>query len=243
MEVVNKLLNYDNLNIIQNTDWFSLSIDSVLLINFIKIKKNDKKIIDLCTGNAPIPMMLLKKYNEKELEITGVELQKEIYKLAKKSLKINKMDNEINLLNMDIKNLYSIYDSDTFDIITCNPPYFKVLTKKAILNDNQIKSVARHELKITLNDIFSISKKLLKNNGSIYMVHRTDRFMDVIKYMKKNNIEPKTIQFVYPKINSNSNIFLIEGRKNGNSGLKILEPLFVHDNNGNYFENIKKMFE
>lgn len=239
MEVINSLLNYKNMKIVQNTDWFSFSLDSVLLANFVRLNKRTINIVDFCTGNAPIPLILSQKT---KANIIGVELQREIYDLAKKSVLINDLSSRITLYNMDIKELTKMYETDTFDLITCNPPFFKVNTSSKI-NDNNIKSIARHEIKIDLNDIFSTARKLLKNNGSICIVHRTDRLIDIITSMKSNNIEPKRIQFVYPKLNSDSNIVLIEGTKNGNSGLKILSPLYVHDLNGDYLEEIKKMFE
>ena len=239
MEIVNRLLNYKDLKIVQNTDWFAFSLDSVLLANFVTINKNIKNIIDLCTGNAPIPIILSTKTNA---DITCVELQKEIYDLAKKSIDINNLNNRINLLNMDVNDLTNKYETDTFDIITCNPPYFKV-NEKSNLNDNKVKTIARHEIYLELDDIFLISKKLLKNNGIISIVHRPDRLIEIIESMKKNNIEPKKIRFVYPKKNSECNILLIEGAKNGNPGLKILPPLYVHGENGNYLEEIEKMFQ
>lgn len=239
MEVVNRLLNYKDLKIVQNTNWFNFSLDSVLLCNFVTLNKNTNNIIDFCTGNAPIPLILSQKTSSK---IIGVELQKEIYDLAKKSVEINNLQNQIELKNMDIKGLTKEYETDTFDLITCNPPYFKV-NKNSNLNDNDIKTVARHEVNITLDEIISISKKLLKNNGTIALVHRPERLIEIIETMKQNNIEPKKIQFVYPKMNSESNILLIEGTKNGNPGLKILPPLYVHDEDGNYLEEIQDMFQ
>ena len=110
------------------------------------------------------------------------------------------------------------------------------------MNENDIKSVARHEIKINLEDIILTAKKLLKNGGSLCMVHRTDRLIEIIEKMKKNNIEPKRIQFIYPKKNSESNIILIDGRKNGNPGLKVLNPLIVHNEDGSYTKEVLKIF-
>lgn len=239
MEEINRLLNYKDLKIVQNTDWFKFSIDSVLLSNFVKITKNTTNIIDFCTGNAPIPLILSTKTRAK---ITGVEIQKDVYNLAKKSIEINNLQNRIEILNMDVKEIAQKYESDSFDLITCNPPYFK-LKESSIINDNDIKSVARHEIYINLDDIFKVARKILKNNGTIAIVHRTDRLIDIIDCMKKNNIEPKRLQLVYPKFNKESNIVLIEGAKNGKSSLKVLPPIYVHDEDGNYLEEIKKMFE
>ena len=239
MEIVNKLLNFKDMSIVQNTDWFNFSLDSVLLSNFVSINKNTNKIIDFCTGNAPIPLILSTKTNA---NIIGVELQKEVYELAKKSVEINNLQDRIEILNMNVKDLYNKYDTDTFDVITCNPPFFKV-NDNSKFNKNDIKTVARHEIEINLDNIFSIAKKLLKNNGVISIVHRPDRLVEILEIMKKNNIEPKKIQFVYPKLNSECNIVLVEGSKNGNSGLKILPPLYVHDENGKYLDEIEEMFQ
>lgn len=239
MEEINRLLNYKDLKIVQNTDWFKFSIDPVLLSNFVKITKNTTNIIDFCTGNAPIPLILSTKTRA---NITGVEIQKDVYNLAKKSIEINNLQDRIEILNMDVKDIAQKYESDSFDLITCNPPYFK-LKESSIINDNDIKSVARHEIYINLDDIFKVARKILKNNGTIAIVHRTDRLIDIIDCMKKNNIEPKRLQLVYPKFNKESNIVLIEGAKNGKSSLKVLPPIYVHDEDGNYLEEIKKMFE
>lgn len=239
MEVKNRLLNYKDLVIMQNTDWFSFSLDSVLLPNFVTINKNIENIIDFCTGNAPIPLILSTKTNAK---IYGVELQKEIYELAVKTIKLNNLENKIEIINDDIKNLSNYFETEFFDIITCNPPYFKY-SKNSNINKNKIKTIARHEVYIDLNIIFSIAKKILKNGGVIAIVHRPDRLIEIIETMKKNNIEPKKIQFIYPKENSECNAILIEGKKNGKPGLKILKPVYVHDEDGNYKEDIKKLFE
>ena len=237
-EVVNDLVYFDNLKIVQNKEYFNFSLDSVLLPNFCCLNKSTKKIIDLCTGNAPIPLILSTMTNA---NIIGVEIQKNIYDLAIKSVKINKLEEKINIINEDVRKIDNYFDTDTFDLITCNPPYFK-LNEKSILNDNSVKSIARHEININLDDIMKISKKLLKNNGSICIVHRTDRLIEIIDKMKKNNIEPKRIRFIYPKVGKESNLVLIDGHKNGKIGLKLLPPLYVHNEDGSYTEEVLKMF-
>ena len=236
-KVINDLVNYKNLKIMQDKNYFNFSLDSILLPNFVNITPNTKKILDLCTGNAPIPLILSTRT---KANIIGVELQKEIYKLAIESVKLNHSDN-IEIINEDVKKVCKKFETDTFDIITCNPPYFKYY-KNSILNENDIKSVARHEIKINLEDIILTAKKLLKNGGSLCMVHRTDRLIEIIEKMKKNNIEPKRIQFIYPKKNSESNIILIDRRKNGNPGLKVLNPLIVHNEDGSYTKEVLKIF-
>jgi len=239
MEVENRLLNYTNMKIIQNTDWFNFSLDSVLLPNFVTLNKNIENIMDFCTGNAPIPLILSTKTNA---NIYGIELQKEIYDLARKTLKINNLDNKINIINDSVENISTHFKTEFFDVITCNPPYFK-FNKNSNINKNEIKTIARHEINIDLNIIFEEAKKVLKNGGVIAMVHRPERLVEIIQIMKKNNIEPKKLQLVYPKEGCECNTILIEGKKNGKSGLKILKPLYIHNNNGDYKKEIKEMFE
>lgn len=239
MKVLNDLVGYKNLSIYQNPDWFSFSLDSVLLPNFVTLNKNIKVVMDLCCGNAPIPLILSTKTNAK---IIGVELQKDVYELAKESVSYNKLENRIELLNMDIKNLKDIYTSDSIDVITCNPPYFKY-SEESNINDDIHKVIARHEKMITLEEIIDISHYLLKNNGCLAMVHRTDRLIEIINLFNKYGLEVKKIRFIYPKDNTESNMILIEGRKNGNTGLKVLSPLYVHNEDGSYREEVLKMFE
>ena len=239
MKVVNDLLDYNNLKIVQDDNYFNFSLDSVLLPNFVKLNKNTKKILDLGTGNAPIPMILSTMTNA---EIYGVELQKEIYELAVESLKINKLENRINLINDNIKNLDKYFESNSFDVIVSNPPYFKY-SEKSNINETIQKTIARHEKEITLSELVSIAKKYLDNNGTFAIVHRTDRLIEIIEEFRKNNIEPKRIRLIYPKEGEESNMVLIEGRKNGNIGLKILPPLIAHNKNGDYTDEVKKMFK
>ena len=236
MKVVNDLLGFD-LKIVQDTKYFNFSLDSVLLYNFINLKPN-MKVIDICSGNCPIPLMMSKKIDNK---IYAVELQKEVYELGKESIELNNLKDKIELLNMDAKDLNKIFDTDTFDLITCNPPYFKV-NENSKKNDNTVKSIARHEIMITIEDIIVLARKLLKNNGSLALVHRPDRLSEIVELMNKYNLSLKKIQFIYPKDNTESNMVLIEATKNGNNSLKVLEPLIIHNENGDYKENIKEMF-
>ena len=239
MKVTNYLLGYKDLKIVQDNEMFNFSLDSVLLPNFVTINKKIDRILDIGCGNAPIPLILSTKTNAK---ITGVEIQKEVYDLAIESVSINEKEKQINLINKDINDYYKEIETDSFDVITCNPPFFKYIETSNI-NKNDYKTIARHEVKLNLNQLFTIAKKLLKNNGVIAIVHRPERFVEVVEEMKKNNIEPKRVQFVYPKKNMEANIMLIEGSKNGKPGLKILPPIYSHENNGEYTEEVKKYFE
>ncbi len=238
MEVINYLLGYENLKVYQNSEMFNFSLDSVLLPNFVTLTTKTKKILDIGTGNAVIPIILSTKT---KASIDAVEIQKEVYELGKKSIEYNNLQEQINIYNQDIKDFSNSKESDIYDLITCNPPFFKI-SEQSHLNDTEYKTIARHEIKLNLEDIMIISKKLLKNNGTLGIVHRTERLIDIIELMKKHNIEPKKIRLIYPKIGSDSNILLIEGTKNGNPGLKILDPIYTHDESGEYTKEIKEYF-
>jgi tRNA1Val (adenine37-N6)-methyltransferase len=235
--VINDLVGYDSLKIVQNSNYFNFSLESVMIPRFC-VLKNNMKIIDFCTGNAPIPMILSTLTDS---NIIGVELQKEIYNLAVQSIKINNLEDRITLLNMNVLDIFNVYETDSFDLITCNPPYFRV-NEFSNLNNNMIKSIARHEIEIKLEDICRISKKLLKNNGSLVLVHRTDRLSEIINMLLKYNLQPKRIRFLYPKELENSNLVLIDARKNGNVGLKVLPPLICHNMDGSYTKEVLDMF-
>lgn len=238
METINYLLGYKNLKIYQDTDMFNFSLDSILLPNFVTINKKIKNILDIGCGNAVIPLILTQKTTAK---ITGVEIQPQVFELAKKSVVYNKLEDRIELINMDICEYAKTLESDIFDVITCNPPFFK-LGENSHLNESPYKIIARHELKLNLDSLFLISKKLLKNNGVISIVHRPERLIEIVEAMKKNNIEPKKIQFVYPGKNKEANILLIEGSKNGKPGIKILPPLYTHNIDGSYTEEVQAYF-
>ncbi len=237
--VKNYLLGYDNMYIYQDDEMFNFSLDSVLLANFVTLNKKSTKIMDIGCGNAPIPLIMSTRT---KASITGVEIQKEVYDLAKKSVKVNNLDDQIEIINRDINDLYNELESDSFDVITCNPPYFKY-SESSNINDSKYKVIARHELMLDISRLLKISKKLLKNNGILAIVHRPERLLDILLEMKENNIEPKRIQLVYPSKDKEANILLIEGAKNGNPGLKILPPIYAHDEDGNYTEQVKRYFE
>ena len=239
MKVINYLLGYKDMYIYQDNEMFNFSLDSVLLPNFITINKNVKNILDIGCGNAPIPLILSTKTNA---DIIGVEIQKDVFKLADESVKYNKLENRIKIYNEDINDFWKKLPLGGFDIITCNPPYFKY-SESSNINDNDYKTIARHEKMLNLEQICQISKQLLKNNGSLGIVHRPERLIDIIDAMKSNNIEPKKMLLVYPHKDSEANILLIEGRKNGKPGLKILPPLYSHTDDGEYTDEIKIFFE
>ena len=235
-EVINYLLAYKDMKIIQRKDMFNFSLDTVLLANFCTINKDVDKIVDFGTNNAAIPLLLSRRTDKK---ITGVEIQVEAIEIAKKNIELNNLTNQIDIIHDDIKN-YVNY-ADKVKLVVCNPPFFKV-GERSNVNDNEYLQIARHEIKINLEEIIRSAATILDNKGRFAMVHRPDRMIEIINYMQKYDIEPKRIRFVYPKVNRESHIFLIEGMYKGNTGVKIESPLYAHEDDGSYSQEIRTMF-
>lgn len=237
MEVLNDILGYKNRKIFQDTDCFSFSLDSIMLANFVTIRLKDKKIVDLGCGNGVIPLIMSLRCDKK---IIGVEIQSKLADMAIKSVEYNGLTNTIEIINCNMKDYVSDETFESFDLITCNPPYFKV-NDKNYFNDNIEKVIARHEVEITLSELMIIVKKLLKNNGNFAIVHRTDRLMEILSEFRKNNIEPKRVRFVHEKSNKESTLVLIEGQKNGKVGLKVENPFILYNEDGSETEEYKKL--
>ena len=237
MEVLNDILGYKNRKIFQDTDCFSFSLDSIMLANFVTIRLKDKRIVDLGCGNGVIALIMSLRTNK---NIVGVEIQEKLANMAKKSVIYNDLTEQISIINCNMKDYVCEDTFESFDLITCNPPYFKV-NDKNYFNDSPEKVIARHEVEITLEELLVVVKKLLKNNGNFAIVHRTDRLMDIISLFRKSNIEPKRIRFVHENVNKNSTLVLIEGQKNGNVGLKIEEPFILYNEDGSETEEYKKL--
>ncbi len=238
--VLNDLLGYPGLKIYQRPDTFNFSLDSTILAYFVSLNLSTKKVIDLGCGNGYIPIFLSLRTNAK---LYGVEIQEDLFNLAIKSVEYNHLENRIQLYCGDIKTIYETVGVQQFDCVTCNPPYF-VYNDSSNINCNDYLTIARHEVKITLEDCLQASVRLLKDQGKLAMVHRTARFTDVLFMFKKYHIEPIRVLFVYPKHSSSeSKLFFIEGRKTTSvSNLKILPPIYVKNEDDTYTEEILKIF-
>ena len=222
MKEINDLYDY-GYKIVQKSDYFKFSLDSMLLANFVNINMSDSKLLDFCTGNCPIPIILSNSIKN----IVAFEVQKEIYELGDESLKLNNINN-VKLINDDIKNIGNYYEEGYFDIITCNPPYFKVIDSSRI-NDNNVKAIARHEILIKLEDIVSLAYKFLRDKGKLYIVYRPDRLMELLQLFDKYKFGVKKLQCCYNNSDSLSSMILIEAMKNGQDDLKILAPLYTEN--------------
>ncbi|WP_294708695.1 tRNA1(Val) (adenine(37)-N6)-methyltransferase [uncultured Fusobacterium sp.] len=239
LETVVNLLNKD-MKIIQRVDHFAFSLDSLLVSEFASITKYTNKIVDLGTGNGVIPLFLSKKTKAK---ITGIEIQEISSDLAKRNVQLNNLEDQISIINDDMKNWRKYFRNNSIDMVISNPPFFKFDGNEKQLNDLTQLTLARHEISITLEEIIQTASNLLKDKGHFALVHRVDRFMDIIENMKKYDIEPKKIQFCHTKINKEGKILLVEGIKYGKPGLRILPPLIAHDNDGQYSAEVLEMFK
>ena len=231
-------LEFKGLKIIQNERGFCFGIDSVLLSDFAKNIKKNSLVLDLGTGTGIIPILLCGKTELKK--IIGVEIQKEVSDMAKRSSKLNNLEDRFQVLNEDILNLNKIYENQTFDAIVTNPPYKKKDT--GIINEDERKIISRHEITASLEDFIKVSKSLLKDKGEFYMVHRPERLVDIFSLLRKYKIEPKELRFVYSNINKPPKLVLVKGIKNSKSFLKVDKNLYIYDDKGNYTNEILKIY-
>ena len=238
MKVLNDILGYKGLKLFQDPDCFCFSLDSVVLANYCNIRVRDSKIVEFCSGNGVVSIIMSQRT---KANIIGIEIQEKLYNMANESLNINNLNERITFINEDIKEYVKGKDNNV-DLIVCNPPYFKYDESKKI-NDSIEKQIARHEIYINIDDVCSCASKILKDNGKLCIVHRTDRFTDVYDSMKKYRIEPKRIKYIYNNENSNSEMFLIEGQKNAGTGLIIDKPLIIRNLDGSFTVEYKKLQE
>ena len=230
-------LQLDNLYLIQKKRGFRFGIDAVLLSNFANVRKKHR-VIDLCTGTGIIPFLLYGKY--KPQEIVGLEIQEDMVEMANRSSLINEVQNKVKFVNADLKDANFLKSLGTFDVLTVNPPY--KLNNSGILNQDDKLAIARHEILCNLEDVIIAARRLLKDNGRIYMVHRPERLIDIFQLMRKYKIEPKRVQMIQPNINKAPNIVLVEGQRDGGSYLKWEAPIYVYNEDGTYSKQINDIY-
>ncbi|WP_242631548.1 tRNA1(Val) (adenine(37)-N6)-methyltransferase [Sedimentibacter sp. zth1] len=226
------------LKIIQNKKWFCFGMDAVLLANFCD-KKRGAKTVDLGTGTGIIPLILYaKKHVDK---VYGVEIQTEVAEMAKRSIEINGLQDKIEILNIDLKEVTKYLEPNSFDIVTSNPPY--KLGNSGIVNPTDQKAISRHEILCTLEDVIKNASKLLKQYGKFYLVHRPDRLVDIMCLLRQYKLEPKRIRFIHPHINDKPNMVIIQASKNANRELKFDAPLYVYNENGNFSKEVHTIYD
>ena len=222
-----------NCKIIQKKKGFRFTVDSILLVNFLKLKKNTD-LLDIGTGTGIMPLLLCRK--EEINLITAVEIETEIAKMFEKTIEINSLESKIKLINTDIKN----YKEEPFDMIISNPPYMKL--NEGYVSPHDYRAGARHEVNLDLKELLINGKRLLKNGGSFNLVYRTNRFMEVLDEARMLNLNAKRVRFIYSKPNQSSDLFMIEMIKGFKCACVVEEPLYIYNEHGEYTEELKKYY-
>ena len=224
--------------IIQNPEKFCFGMDAVLLSGFARVKPG-ANVLDLGTGTGIIPILLEAKTDAAHL--SALEIQEESADMARRSVLLNHLENKIDIVTGDIKEADQIFQAASFDVITCNPPY--MIGQHGLTNPDAPKAIARHEILCTLEDVVRNAAKLLKPGGSFYMVHRPFRLTEIMNVLTKYKLEPKRMQLVYPYIDREPNMVLIEALKGGNSRITVERPLIVYEKPGVYTKEILEMYD
>ena len=229
----------ENLQIIQSADVFSFSLDAVLLADFVKsVSRPDRKAVDLCAGHGAVGLFISKKFAGR---IDQVEIQSRLANMNQRSLELNGLTDRIKVYNRDLKDAFSFLEKDSYDVVTCNPPYFKTLPQSK-KNPNQYLALARHEIAVTLEDTVKVTSGLLKTGGKAYYVHRPDRLIEILETMQAHRLAPKRIKLIYPKQGRDANMVLIEAIKDGKSdGLKFLPPVITYTDQNEYTPTSKEI--
>ncbi|NEU32525.1 tRNA1(Val) (adenine(37)-N6)-methyltransferase [bacterium LRH843] len=227
------------LQIIQSPDVFSYSIDAILLGRFVRVPIQKGRLLDLCTGNGVIPLLLATRTKG---ELIGVEIQEKLIQMAKRTIEFNNLQSQIQLISANLNDIPAEIKVGSFDVVTCNPPYFETMSN-AELNDNPYFAIARHEIHCSLEDVIRVCSEYVKQKGKVALVHRPERLTDMLTLMRMYRIEPKRIQFIYPKAGKDANMVLVEGIKDGKSGVSCLGPLIIYNERGEYTEAFRKVYE
>lgn len=224
-------------SIIQDPKRFCFGMDAVLLSGFAKAKKGER-VLDLGTGTGIIPILMEAKTESEDF--TALEIQEESADMARRSVLYNHLENRINVVTGDIKDASKIFGASSFDVITTNPPY--MIGEHGISSASDAKAIARHEVLCDLDDILRESAKMLRPGGRFYMVHRPFRLAEIMAKMVAYKIEPKRMKLVYPYIDKEPNMVLIEGLRGGKSRLTVEKPLIVYKEQGVYTDEIYDIY-
>ena len=230
-------LHRNHYRIIQDPERFCFGMDAVLLSGFAKAKEGDN-VLDLGTGTGIIPILMEAK--TRATHFTGLEIQSESADMAARSVKLNHLEEKIEIVTGDIKEAVSLFGAASFDVVTCNPPY--MTEHHGLTNPKAPKAIARHELLCTLEDVISQAARLLKPGGNFYLVHRPFRLADIIVLLRQYKMEPKRMKMVYPFINKEPNMVLIEANRGGRARMSVEKPLIVYREPGVYTDEIYDIY-
>ena len=223
--------------IIQNPSKFCFGMDAVLLSGFAQVKR-DERALDLGTGTGIIPLLLSAK--TEGIHFTGLEIQEESADMARRSVALNGLEEKLEIVTGDIKDASARFGASSFDVITTNPPY--MIGDHGLKNDNEAKTIARHEILCDLEDVLRESSRILKTHGRFYMVHRPFRLAEILGKMSEYRLEPKRMRLVYPYIDKEPNMVLIEGLKDGRARMTVEKPLIVYREPGVYMPEIYDIY-
>lgn len=223
--------------IIQDPKRFCFGMDAVLLSGFARVKIGEQ-VLDLGTGTGIIPILLEAKTEGKHF--TGLEIQPESADMARRSVELNHLDSKINIVTGDIKDASKLFGASSFDVVITNPPY--MIDSHGIKNMKDAKTIARHEVLCTLEDVIRESAKLLPPKGRFYMVHRPFRLSEILCMMTRYGIEPKRMKFVYPYIDREPNMVLLEGLRGGRPRITVEKPLIVYQEKDKYTDEILQIY-
>ena len=223
--------------IIQNPEKFCFGMDAVLLSGFARVKSG-ARVLDMGTGTGIIPILLEGK--TKASHLTGLEIQEESADMARRSVLLNHLEEKIDIVTGDIKEAGNLFQAASFDVVTCNPPY--MIGQHGIANPDAPKAIARHEVLCTLEDVVKNAAMLLKPGGHFFMVHRPFRLAEIITMMTKYKLEPKRMQLVYPYIDKEPNMVLMEGCRGGKSRMTVEKPLIVYKAPNEYTDDVYEIY-
>ena len=223
--------------IIQDPDRFCFGMDAVLLSGFADVQKGEKAL-DLGTGTGIIPVLLSSR--TKGDSFTGIELQEDCADMASRSVLYNHLEDSVKILQGDLRNFRDLVTPFSFDVVTSNPPY--MIAQHGLQNPDMPKAIARHEIYCTLRDVAAAAAGSLKDRGRFYMVHRPFRLVEIFQVLREFHLEPKRMQLVYPFIDKEPNMVLIEARKGGNPRLTVERPLIVYEKPGVYTRSILEIY-
>lgn len=230
-------LQRDGLQLIQNPDWFCFGMDAVLLSAFVRVKK-EQVCLDLGCGNGVIPILLAGRTEGSSF--TGLELQPDIAEMAGRSVQYNHLEEKVHIIHGDIKEATSIFGAASFDVITSNPPY--LTQSHGLVSETDYKAIARHELKCTLEDVVANAARLLRPGGHFFLVHRPFRLAEIISCMVAHKLEPKRMRLVYPYVDREPNMVLLEGVRGGNARVEVEKPLIVYERENVYTEEVRRLY-
>lgn len=225
------------LMIIQNPEWFCFGMDAVLLTAFVRAGKGSR-MLDLGCGNGVIPILLSAKTEGEVFE--GLEIQKDIADMARRSVRLNHLEEQVHIMTGDIREASSYYEAASFDVVTSNPPY--MTNAHGLTNEASHKAIARHELLCSLEDVVRESARLLKPGGHFFMVHRPFRLSEIMNTMCRYKLEPKRVRMVYPYVDREPNMVLIEGTRGGNQGMVVEKPLIVYEDVNVYTKEVRELY-